>query len=101
MACRPEQSASESVCRLASITSAPPGPITKRLAARSNAYVPGTTIISYGGGVQSTAMLVLAIRGQLGYQIDAALFANVGDDSECTRHNRQPESTQRVGTGCG
>ena len=40
------------------------------------------TVISYGGGVQSTAMLVLAAQGRLGYDIDAALFANVGDDSE-------------------
>jgi len=40
------------------------------------------TTISYGGGVQSTAMLVLAAQGRLGYEIDAALFANVGDDSE-------------------
>lgn len=40
------------------------------------------TTISYGGGVQSTAMVVLAAQGSLGYDIDAALFANVGDDSE-------------------
>jgi hypothetical protein len=38
-------------------------------------------IISYGGGVQSTALLVLAVQGDLG-KVDAALFANVGDDSE-------------------
>lgn len=38
-------------------------------------------VISYGGGVQSTALLVLAVRGDLG-PVDAALFANVGDDSE-------------------
>jgi hypothetical protein len=38
-------------------------------------------IISYGGGVQSTALCVLATQGKIG-QIDAALFANVGDDSE-------------------
>ncbi|MFC6090848.1 phosphoadenosine phosphosulfate reductase [Saccharothrix lopnurensis] len=37
-------------------------------------------VLSYGGGVQSTAMLVLAATGRL--DIDAALFANVGDDSE-------------------
>ena len=41
-----------------------------------------TTVISYGGGVQSTAMIVLAAQGRLGYDIDAALFSNVGDDSE-------------------
>jgi len=40
------------------------------------------TIISYGGGVQSTAMLVLATQNKLGIKVDAALFSNVGDDSE-------------------
>jgi PP-loop superfamily ATP-utilizing enzyme len=40
------------------------------------------TAISYGGGVQSTAMLVLAAQRKLGYDVDVALFANVGDDSE-------------------
>jgi len=40
------------------------------------------TVISYGGGVQSTAMLVLACQGKLGYPITHALFSNVGDDSE-------------------
>jgi hypothetical protein len=41
------------------------------------------TIISYGGGVQSTAMLVLANRGELAaYEPEVALFSNVGDDSE-------------------
>jgi len=38
-------------------------------------------VISYGGGVQSTALCVLATQGKIG-QIDAALFSNVGDDSE-------------------
>ena len=38
-------------------------------------------VISYGGGVQSTALIVLAVRGEIG-PVDAALFANVGDDSE-------------------
>ena len=38
-------------------------------------------IISYGGGVQSTAMLVLANQGVI-EGVDAALFSNVGDDSE-------------------
>lgn len=37
-------------------------------------------VISYGGGVQSTAMLVLAAQGVIDYPI--ALFSNVGDDSE-------------------
>lgn len=36
--------------------------------------------ISYGGGVQSTAMIVLATQGKI--QADVALFANTGDDSE-------------------
>jgi hypothetical protein len=38
-------------------------------------------IISYGGGVQSTAMIVLAVQGLIP-DVEAALFANVGDDSE-------------------
>lgn len=38
-------------------------------------------VISYGGGVQSTALIVLAATGKIGH-VDAALFANVGDDSE-------------------
>jgi hypothetical protein len=42
--------------------------------------------ISYGGGVQSTALIVLATQGKLneiiGGPVDAALFSNVGDDSE-------------------
>lgn len=46
------------------------------------------TVISYGGGVQSTAMCVLATQGKLGYDINAALFANVGDDSEHPDTNR-------------
>jgi hypothetical protein len=37
-------------------------------------------VISYGGGVQSTALCVLATQGKI--KADAALFANVGDDSE-------------------
>lgn len=36
--------------------------------------------ISYGGGVQSTALLVLAAHGEIDFSV--ALFANVGDDSE-------------------
>lgn len=38
------------------------------------------SVIAYGGGVQSTALLVMAARGEI--QADAALFCNVGDDSE-------------------
>jgi len=41
----------------------------------------GMRTISYGGGVQSTAMIVLACTGRIP-DVDAALFANVGDDSE-------------------
>ncbi|MFE1787169.1 hypothetical protein ACFW7J_01990 [Streptomyces sp. NPDC059525] len=37
-------------------------------------------VISYGGGVQSTALLVLAARRDISYA--TFLFANVGDDSE-------------------
>jgi PP-loop superfamily ATP-utilizing enzyme len=37
-------------------------------------------VISYGGGVQSTAMIVLAAQGVIDYPI--AVFSNVGDDSE-------------------
>lgn len=37
-------------------------------------------MFSYGGGVQSTAALVLAATGRLDYR--TFLFANVGDDSE-------------------
>jgi hypothetical protein len=40
----------------------------------------GQRAISYGGGVQSTALLVLA--GQQRIDFDVFLFANVGDDSE-------------------
>ena len=36
--------------------------------------------ISYGGGIQSTALVLLAIEGRINF--DVALFANVGDDSE-------------------
>lgn len=37
-------------------------------------------MISYGGGVQSSAMIVLAIQGKI--DTEHAVFANVGDDSE-------------------
>lgn len=43
-------------------------------------------VISYGGGVQSTALIVLAAQGKLeavmGGPIKYALFGNTGDDSE-------------------
>ena len=37
-------------------------------------------VISYGGGVQSTALIVLAAQGII--EADAAVMSNVGDDSE-------------------
>jgi len=37
-------------------------------------------VVSHGGGVQTTAMLVLAAQGRIDYH--TFLFANVGDDSE-------------------
>lgn len=36
--------------------------------------------LNYGGGVQSTALLVLAAQGAI--DVDLAIFANTGDDSE-------------------
>lgn len=39
-------------------------------------------VFSFGGGVQSTAVLVLQITGQLAAHYDVFCFANVGDDSE-------------------
>ena len=41
-------------------------------------------VISYGGGVQSTALVVLAATGRIP-PVNAAVFANVGDDSEDPR----------------
>ena len=40
----------------------------------------GLRVFSYGGGVQSTAALVLAAQGKIDFP--TFLFANVGDDSE-------------------
>jgi len=37
-------------------------------------------VFSFGGGVQSTAALILAAQGCIDYKV--FLFANVGDDSE-------------------
>lgn len=37
-------------------------------------------VLSFGGGVQSTALLVLAAQGKINFR--TFLFANVGDDSE-------------------
>lgn len=42
--------------------------------------MPALRVISYGGGVQSTALLVLAASGRIDFR--TFLFANVGDDSE-------------------
>lgn len=41
---------------------------------------PQLRVISYGGGVQSTALLVLAAQGRIDFK--TFLMANVGDDSE-------------------
>lgn len=46
----------------------------------TNALQSARAVCSYGGGVQSTAILVLAAQGYLPYR--TFLFANVGDDSE-------------------
>lgn len=40
----------------------------------------GLRVVSYGGGVQSTALLVLAAQGRIDYPV--FLFSNVGNDSE-------------------
>ena len=40
----------------------------------------GIKVISYGGGVQSTALVVLAAQGKIDF--NQAVIANVGDDSE-------------------
>jgi hypothetical protein len=40
----------------------------------------GMRVVSYGGGVQSTGLLVLAAQGRIDFPI--FLFSNVGDDSE-------------------
>lgn len=48
----------------------------------------GLRAISYGGGVQSTALLVLAAQKRINYRL--FLMANVGDDSE------QPETLAYV-----
>ncbi|MGV9303835.1 phosphoadenosine phosphosulfate reductase [Nonomuraea sp. NPDC003727] len=45
-----------------------------------HAEEPCLKVVSYGGGVQSTALLVLAAQDRLPYRM--FLFANVGDDSE-------------------
>jgi len=42
--------------------------------------VTALSVIAYGGGVQSTAMVVLATQGKI--DVTHALFCNVGDDSE-------------------
>lgn len=43
----------------------------------------GVRSVSYGGGVQSTALLVLAATGRIDFPL--FLFANTGDDSENSR----------------
>ena len=50
---------------------------SSRLTARRSDYIKA---VSYGGGVQSTALLVLAAQRHIDFR--TFLFANVGDDSE-------------------
>jgi len=45
-----------------------------------NMTTPGGDCVSYGGGVQSTALLVMAARKMIDYPL--FIFANTGDDSE-------------------
>jgi len=40
----------------------------------------GLRVFAYGGGIQSTAALVLAAAGRINFPV--FLFANVGEDSE-------------------
>src|SRR2546421_4325332 len=47
---------------------------------RSTAERPNLKVFSFGGGVQSTAALVLAAQGIIDYRV--FLFCNVGEDSE-------------------
>lgn len=49
---------------------------------------PNLVAISYGGGVQSTALVVLAAAGEI--ECDLAIFANVGDRAE------KPETIEYV-----
>ncbi len=46
----------------------------------SDALTKPLRVVSYGGGVQSTSLLILQAQGRIDYPI--FLFANVGDDSE-------------------
>lgn len=46
----------------------------------SGAPSAGLRVVSYGGGVQSTALLVLAAQGRIDFRV--FLMANTGDDSE-------------------
>lgn len=52
--------------------------------------------VSYGGGVQSTALLVLAAQRRIDYPL--FLFANVGDDSEnpATVRRLTPRECERL-----
>jgi hypothetical protein len=45
-------------------------------------HKPHVRIFSFGGGVQSTALLVMQATDQLKKPFDVFVFANVGDDSE-------------------
>ena len=55
------------------------GPIPRLLAARASRSV---RVFSFGGGVQSHAVLVLQAQGKLEKPYDYFVFANVGEDSE-------------------
>ena len=58
-------------------------------------WQPEDGAVAHGGGVQTTALLVLAGQGRLAYR--TFLFANVGDDSETRRRwpttGRSPSPT--------
>lgn len=54
--------------------------MTAILPSGDGAVIEPVRAVSYGGGVQSTALLVLAAQGRIDF--DRFLFANVGDDSE-------------------
>ena len=47
---------------------------------------------SYGGGVQSTAALVLACRREIDFPL--FIFANTGDDSELYEHQQLSFATE-------
>lgn len=58
-------------------------------------------VLNYGGGIQSTAILVMAVNGQRGFEIDHAIFADTGDEpSEVyATVERAQRECERVGIG--